>query len=309
MDVANVTHDAERIYQYSIAEALKRYSINNPEDFEELTAPLVSNKRFITGYLSKQVDKVVHPTFGMAARSIGESLDFGSILTHQKRLKCYKELSNNIRDIRKLDKPETTAMLNILFDPIDASTMRYLISQMSPRLREKFFTALNPQRMAEKSAINLEIHNFGRIDASRRNDGIYRLIMKKRGREDMALHFDRSGSFVLYLIYLIDRKKNGDNVDTLNIKEQEDVFGKLYREVYKQSGKKTFDNMVKDFDAQGENREKTLHVVLGDIRKVVGTACEKMKEPAEPFLIKDAKGHLTVLPEHITVPEELMALV
>ena len=67
--------------------------------------------------------------------------------------------------------------------------------------------------------------------------------------------------------------------------------------------------MVKDFNAQGGNRVKTLHVVLGDIRKVVGAACEKMLEPADPFIIKGTEGHLTVLPEHITVPEELMTLV
>ena len=307
-DVALVAYDAERIYQYNIAEALKRYIISNPGDFEKLVAPLVSNKRFVAGYLAGLADKAVHPTFGMAARSIGESLDFDSILAHKKRLKYYKELSNNIRNVRKFDKPEMTAMLNVLMDSLDASAIRFLCSQLSPGESEKIFTILSPQYMAEKSAIDLEVRSFNHIDSQNRNNGIYRLIMKKRGREEV-LHFGRSGSFVLYLIYLIDRKKNGDNVATLDIKGQEETFGKLYREVYRQSGKKTFDNMVKDFNAQGENREKTLHVVLGDIRKVVGAACEKMREPSGPFLIKGTKGHLTVLPEHITIPEELMTLV
>ena len=51
-DVALVAYDAERIYQYNIAEALKRYIISNPGDFEKLVAPLVSNKRFVAGYLA-----------------------------------------------------------------------------------------------------------------------------------------------------------------------------------------------------------------------------------------------------------------
>ena len=182
-DVGLVTHDAERIYQYCIVEALKRYSISNPGEFEELAAPLVSNKRFISDYLSNQLDKVVHPTFGMTAPSLGESLGVGRILTHKKRLKCYNELSNNIRDIHKLDKPETMEMLNIVFGPImEASTMRYWFSKIPPMAREKFLAAINPQRMAEESSMDLEIRRFAKIDAKYRNDGIYRLIKMMEGK-------------------------------------------------------------------------------------------------------------------------------
>ena len=130
-----------------------------------------------------------------------------------------------------------------------------------------------------------------------------------RDDERLMVHFSRSAGFVLYLIYLIDRKKNGEKVDTLNIVQYKQLFGKLYEMVYGYNGETVFTDMVKNYNAEGEMRQKGLYTVLKSIREDVGNTCERMQEPAEPFLLQDTTAHLAVLPEHIILPDEIMALV
>ena len=114
---------------------------------------------------------------------------------------------------------------------------------------------------------------------------------------------------MLYLIYLIDRKKNGDKVDTLNIVQYKQLFGKLYEVTYGINGETIFTDMVKNFNAEGELQQKGLYTVLKSIREDIGNTCERMQEPAEPFLLQDMKAHLAVLPKHIILPEKIMALI
>lgn len=121
----------------------------------------------------------------------------------------------------------------------------------------------------------------------------------------LMVHFSRSAGFVLYLIYLIDRKKNGEKVDTLNIVQYKQLFGKLYEMVYGYNGETVFTDMVKNYNAEGEMRQKGLYTVLKSIREDVGNTCERMQEPAEPFLLQDTTAHLAVLPEHIILPDEI----
>ena len=73
-------------------------------------------------------------------------------------------------------------------------------------------------------------------------------------------------------------------------------------------GETKFTNMVKNFNAEGEAQQKGLYNVLKLIRKDVGETCERMQEPAEPFLLQDTQAHLSVLPKHIILPEKIMAL-
>jgi len=54
-------------------------------------------------------------------------------------------------------------------------------------------------------------------------------------------------------------------------------------------------------------QQRGRHNGLKTIREKVGVPCERMQEPAEPFLLQDATAHLAVLPEHIIIPDEIMA--
>ena len=146
---------------------------------------------------------------------------------------------------------------------------------------------------------------MGYIDKDKKNDGYYRLFLKKGGKTE-PVHFDRKPSFILYLIYLLDRKKNGDKVDSLKISEYKDLFGKLYSMTYVINGEEIFSNLVKNMKVK--NHKEGLYSVLKNIRDVIGDACERMHEPPEPFLLPDIASHFTVLPKHIILPPEIMEM-
>lgn len=61
--------------------------------------------------------------------------------------------------------------------------------------------------------------------------------------------------------------------------------------------------------ATTSNHQKGLYTVLKSIREDVGNTCERMQEPAEPFLLQDTTAHLAVLPKHIILPDEIMAMI
>ena len=61
--------------------------------------------------------------------------------------------------------------------------------------------------------------------------------------------------------------------------------------------------------ATTSNHQKGLYSVLKSIREDVGNTCERIQEPAEPFLLQDTTAHLAVLPKHIILPNEIMALI
>lgn len=183
-----------------------------------------------------------------------------------------------------------------------------LFLKQSPKLQEKINNYINPQRMAEVSTMDLEVRRAKSVDVNRKNDGFYRLFLV-RDEETLQVHFSRKNGYILYLIYLLDRKKNGDKVDTLNLTQYKELFGKLYHIVYGISGEKFFVDMMKHYNANNEVQQKGLYTVLKSIRDDVGSTCERMQEPAEPFLLRDIASHLAVLPQHIFLPPEIMTLI
>ena len=162
--------------------------------------------------------------------------------------------------------------------------------------------------MAEVSTMDLEVRKVKKIDVNRKNDGYYRLFLV-RDEEALQVHFSRKNGCILYLIYLLDRKKNGDKVDTLNLIQYKELFGKLYNIVYGINGEQFFIDMMKNYNANNEVQQKGLYTVLKSIRDDIGGTCERMQEPAEPFLLRDIASHLAVLPDHIKLPDEIMTMI
>ena len=309
-DVGLMLYAAERVARQNAVNVLKSYVIEYPDEFVEIARNFVSNKRFIANYFANLADSIMHPTFGMAAstKSIKDRLDIDGIITHKHRMESFDHLLENLKAYRKNKDSRIDAELDVVFKSIDPATWKSFLLKQSPKLQEKVSCYVNPKRLAEASAMDLEIRWSEKIDKMRKNDGHYRLYLS-RGDERLMVHFSRSAGFILYLIYLIDRKRNGDKVDTLNIVQYKQLFGRLYEMTYGINGETIFTDMVKNFNAAGEMQQKGLYVVLKSIREDVGNTCERMQEPAEPFLLQDTTAHLAVLPEHIILPDEIMTTI
>lgn len=302
-------YETDRNIKYFIKEVLKSFVIENPDEFKNLAKEVALSKRFLAQYFANLSEELLHPSFEMAASlsSIKERLDIKGLITHAQRMKSYMHLLDNLKNYHKTKDPKIDAELDIVFNSIDPATWKMFFLKQSPKLQEKMFNYVNPQHQAEVSTMDIEVRKMSSIDKNRKNDGYYRLFLK-REYESLMVHFSRKNGFILYLIYLLDRKKNGNKVDTLNISQYKELFGKLYKVVYGINGESIFIDMMKNFNANNEVQQKGLYTVLKSIRDDIGSTCERMQEPAEPFLLNDIASHLAVLPEHIILPAELMTI-
>lgn len=302
-------YEAERHARYNIQEILRSFVVENPDEFRNLAKEAVSSETFLAEYFANLTDKLSRLNFAMAVplSSIKERLDIEGLITHKQRMESYMHLLDNLKNYHKNKDPKIDAELDLVFNSIDPATWKMFFLKQSPKLQEKMVNYINPQHLAEASTMDVVVCKVDSADKNRKNDGLYRLFFK-REYESLMVHFSRKSGFILYLIYLLDRKKNGDKVDTLNISQYKEVFSKLYQLVYGISGESIFTDMMKNFNANNEVQQKGLYNVLKSIRDDVGSTCERMREPAEPFLIHDISSHLAVLPEHIILPSEIMII-
>lgn len=309
-DIHMMIYAAERIAKSDVQALLRSFVEENPYEFVELARKVIKDRRFQANCLAAQSDGAIHPTCRMAASKakLKEQMQIKGDITHKQRMEMFDRLLDNLKKSHKKHDPKMEAEIEYVIKYIDAATLRRYFQRQSPKLQEKMADFVNPKRMAETSSMDVEIRRSDKIDKTRKTDGHYRLFLC-RDDERLMVHFSRSAGFVLYLIYLMDRKKNGDNVDSLNLVQYKQLFGKLYKMTYCIDGEAIFADMVKNFNAEGEAQQKGLYTVLKSIRKDVGSTCERMQEPAEPFLLQDTKAHLAVLPRHIVLPEEIMALI
>lgn len=309
-NIGLMLYAAERIAKFDMTALLRSFVEENTDEFIALAKNVITDRRFQSNYLAGLAEQSMSPTFGMvaSAASIKERLEIKGVITHKQRLEMYDRLLDNLKKYHKTHDPKTEAELDLVFSSITPVTMRMFFLKQSPKLQEKMNNFVNPRRLAEASTMDLEIRWSEKIDKMRKNDGHYRLYLS-RDDERLMVHFSRSAGFILYLIYLIDRKRNGDKVDTLNIVQYKQLFGKLYEMTYGINGETIFTDMVKNFNATGEMQQKGLYTVLKSIREDVGNTCERMQEPAEPYLLQDTTAHLAVLPKHIILPDEIMATI
>lgn len=310
-DLFLMVYAAERITKHNLAKILKDFVKDNTDEFIELAKNAIQDKGFQSRYFVGLADmEAMRPSFGMAVSTakLRERLDKQGSISHQNRMEMYDHFLDNLKTYHKTHDPKVAAELDFVISIIDPVTLRYFFVKQSPRLQEKFNNHINPRRMAEVSTMNLEVRKAASVDKTRKNDGHYRLFLV-REYETLMVHFSRKNGFILYLIYLLDRKKNGDKVDTLNLSKYKELFGKLYHMVYGINGETIFADMMKNYNADNEVQQKGLYTVLKSIRDDIGSTCERMQEPADPFLLRDIASHLAVLPEHIILPDEMMALI
>lgn len=309
-DLFMMMYAAERIAKHDIGVIIKDFAKTNTDEFIKLAKGAINDESFQYKFLAGLADNAMQPSFGMAASmlTLKERLEVKGIITHKQRMEMYSRFLENLKIYHKTHDPKVAAELDFIISIIDPVTLRMLFLKQSPKLQEKINNYINPQRMAEVSTMDLEVRRTKSIDVNKKNDGYYRLFLS-RDEEALQVHFSRKNGYILYLIYLLDRKKNKDKVDTLNLIQYKELFSKLYCIVYGVSGEQFFVDMMKHYNANNEVQQKGLYTVLKSIRDDIGNTCERMREPAEPFLLRDIASHLAVLPEHIKLPDEIMTLI
>lgn len=308
-DLWMAVQTAERVARQQAAATLKAFAEEEPQEFGRLAMEAASRKRFMSEWLVAIATGIHGATLGImpsiSMASIKERLGIKGLITHAYRQKSYSRLLANLKEYRRTRDPKIEAELDLVFNSIDSDTWKRFFLGQSPRIQEKMCDFVNPMRMAEESEIRLEVCRMKCIDRNRKNDGYYRLFLRK-GQETLMVHFSRKNGFVLYLIYLMDRKRRGDTVDTLPLEGCREMFCRLYSMTYGLSGEESFDDMMRSYNTDNEAQQRGLYTVLKSIRNDIGITCERMGEPAEPFVLQSVSSHLAVLPERIILPLEII---
>ena len=308
-DIGLMVYSAEKLAKADAALVMKRFALEDTRQFERWGRDALMNSRgFYADYFAQQEESMMHPVFHMAVAPPSASSERYKRLTYQSRMDIFSHVLDYLKKYHKNPQDEKiNAELDWFFENIDSATWKHFFLKQSPKLQEKMFCFVNPKMQAEASTLDLKVEYIGSIDKNKKNDGKYRLFMK-REYETLMVHFQRKSGFILYLIYLIDRKKNGDKVDTLNLSQHKGLFSRLYEMTYSIDGNKVFEDLMRHYNSDQEMKQKNIYGVLDSIRKDVGAVCERMQEPPEPFLIQDISSHLAVLPQRILLPQEIMQL-
>lgn len=309
-NLALMFYASERISKHSVKEVLRQFAFYETDGFCELFGEVVDFDKFCKYYFANRASSVAQPSFGMrpSKPAIKKQLDIEGELTFLKKTEMLDGMKESILIYQKSKDAKADATLSYILDGLDVETLLTFLSKLPKQQIEKFCDVANPRKLAEESKMTFEIKKVGASDSLNSTDGKYRLFLQNNLGQ-IQVHFKRKDSFVLYLIYLMDKYQN-ETVDTLAIKDYRKQFVVLFEEVYPgDDGNSRFDSMIKHKDGKGNPRQAQIKHCYADIRESVGDACEKMREPSAPFVLQDANDHLFVLKERIKIDDDLLKLI
>lgn len=174
-----------------------------------------------------------------------------------------------------------------------------------------FDNCINRDKIAANSKIKISVELAKpEIDAKidpkvvkkLKTNGKFRVYLSD-GKDTVQVKFGRTVSCIVYIMYLLDRKQRGDEIDTLKIADNEALFCDLYGRVYdKTEAKDAFRTLAYRFD-DGKVKRSRLTDCYSDIRKALDESVSEFGESALPFYIPNEYSHITVLGGNISIPK------
>lgn len=302
-------YTSERVSKFSIAEQMKSYAKELPDEMQEFIRECLHNDAFLKRYLAGSASNIVHPTFGMA---MSKSILKGKIgiegkITHQDKLIIMKNVEENFVKARRDENLD--AQITLLIQCMDAEDMKRFVYSLNKKQQQKFFHMLNTKRTGEEADAWLEVRYEGKIQSNSRTKGRYRIYVNK-GKKAELVDFTNSDAFLVHLLYIIE-KVLVDDVNTLDFDRYKDLFVRLSWEVYRfEDGEERFKKIVKGRDAEGNFlRERRLNNCFREIKNSVSITCKKLGILPSPYYIKNADEHLYVSKNDIFLPSELIEII
>ena len=317
---------AENISKTAIEEGLMNLALFEPSACSKLLNSIYLNdeddqglrstiESFIGGSLLSK-DQCVMPMAPMAGMFTGAL----GMINYQQSREIFGRFVDNCATLRKAEKKtkfsdkfqadleKAKCEIDYVFNTIWGasknmdSLRKIIISQSDKKIAESFDNFLNKEKMANESniIISVEKSNEG-IDKYKKNDGNYR-VYAYDGKNKIQVHFARKSSCIIYIMYLMDKKKRGEDVDFLTISKNKEVFCKLYSRVYGGcSAEEAYTGLTSKV-IKGEVRRTSLKDCYQDIHKSLKKVIDDLGEEVPPFVIPNENSHLTLRTEKITIP-------
>ena len=301
-------YTSERVSKFSIAEQMRMLAQEQPDDMLEFVKSRLDDDAFLKRYVTGLASNMMHPTFGMAVSKsmLKNQIGIKGKITHQDKLKMMENVEENFIKARRDEKLD--AQITLLIQSADAEDIKKFVYSLNKNQQKKFFQMMNPKRTGEESGAWLEVRYEGKIQSDSRTKGRYRLYVTNGKREELV-EFSNSDSFLIHLLYIIE-KVISDDVNTLDFDKYKELFVKLSWEVYRFcDGDERFKKITRGRDDDGNSKERRLSDCLGDIKNSISKSCKKLGVLPSPYYIENADEHLYVSKNDIVLPDELMEVI
>ena len=327
MYIPSMVMQAENLTKEAIEEALINLAIQESESCSKLFGNVYLNN------LSSEVDEdpvggllcsmgdfamAMAPTRGLyeaipADTSYKKSREIMSRFVENCKLinKTEKKSKLSKTQVEKLQKAQSE--VNYVFNLFTPNVYSRFALQMMKKndISLAFDNCINRDKIAANSKIVVSVeYAKPEIDAKLdpkivkklKTNGKFRVYLSD-GEDTVQVKFGRAASCIVYIMYLLDRKLRGDEIDTLKISNNEKLFCELYGIVYNKSeAKDTFKTLESRFDG-GKVKRSRLTDCYSDIRKALDESVSEFGESALPFYIPNEYSHITVLSSNITIHE------
>ena len=327
MYIPSMVMQAENLTKKAIEEALINLAIQESESCSKLFGNVYLNN------LSSEVDDdpvggllcsmgdfamAMAPTRGLyeaipADTSYKKSREIMSRFVENCKLinKTEKKSKLSKAQVEKLQKAQSE--VNYVFNLFTPNVYSRFALQMMKKndISLAFDNCINRDKIAANSKIVVSVeYAKPEIDAKLdpkivkklKTNGKFRVYLSD-GEDTVQVKFGRAASCIVYIMYLLDRKQRGDEIDTLKISSNEKLFCELYGTVYNKSeAKDTFKTLESRFDG-GKVKRSRLTDCYSDIRKALDESVSEFGESALPFYIPNEYSHITVLSSNITIHE------
>ena len=327
MYIPSMVMQAENLTKKAIEEALINLAIQESESCSKLFGDVYLNNLSsevdddpVRGLLCSMGDfaMAMAPTRGLyeaipADTSYKKSREIMSRFVENCKLinKTEKKSKLSKAQVDKLQKAQSE--VNYVFNLFTPNVYSRVALQMMKKndISLAFDNCINRDKIAANSKIVVSVeYAKPEIDAKLdpkivkklKTNGKFRVYLSD-GEDTVQVKFGRAASCIVYIMYLLDRKLRGDEIDTLKISSNEKLFCELYGTVYNKSeAKDTFKTLESRFDG-GKVKRSRLTDCYSDIRKALDESVSEFGESALPFYIPNEYSHITVLSSNITIHE------
>ena len=131
-------YTSERVSKFSVAEQMKVFAQEEPEEMQEFLRECLKNDAFLKRYVTGSTSNMVHPTFGMAmSKSVLKSkIGIEGKITHQDKLKMMENVEENFIKARRDEKLD--AQITLLIQSADAEDIKKFVYSLNKNQQKKF---------------------------------------------------------------------------------------------------------------------------------------------------------------------------
>lgn len=336
MFVPSMVMQAENLTKQAIEDALQNLAAFEPESCDNLFKEAFLN-HFPTNSKNISVNSICGMMlfgllghlggFGGMAMATTRSL-YDVIPTDTSYKNSREIISRFVENMKFMERMEKKQKISEAQEKIlqkAQSEVNYVFNLFTPNVYSRFAllfmkkkdiafafdNCLNRDKMASNSKIKVSVAlpipeveaKFDpKIVNKLKTNGKFRVYLTD-DVDTVQVKFDRAISCVVYIMYLLDRKQRGDDIDTLKISKNEELFCYLYSSLYnKLDAKKNF-NTINTKSSNDKAPRSRLADYYSDIRQALDEAVSVFGESALPFYIPNENSHITVLSSNICIPD------